>query len=152
MKELIEYIKYSGPATFTILVGLVWGKHLIKYFFDESIEIKKKELNFELEKHKADIEQQNKNLQHTLDTKLNEFNVRFSELHQERAKVIKELYHKLIELHSAMYDFTRRAHIIYENAEKEAEARVNRFNKAWHDFNNYFLPNRIYLVILYLKN
>lgn len=144
MTELLEYLKYSGPSTILVLVGLVWGKNLIKYFFDETIEIKKVELNHELEKYKAEIEQESKNFQHVLDTKLNEFNIRFSELHQERARIIKELYYKLIELHSAMYDFTRRAHIVYEDAEKEAEARITRLNKAWHDFNNHFLPNRIY--------
>lgn len=144
MNELLEYIKYSGPSTLLLLVGLVWGKSLIKYFFDETIELKKNELNLDFEKYKSEIEQQNKNFQHSLDTRLNEFNIRFSELHQERAKIIKELYYKLIELHSAMYDFTRRAHLIYEDAEKESKQRIDRFNKAWHDFNGFFLPNKIF--------
>lgn len=144
MVELIEYIKHSGPSAILIIVGLVWGKSIIKYFFDETIELKKFELNQDFEKYKSSIEQQNKNFQHTLDTKLNEFNIRFSELHQERAKVIKKLYLKLVELHSAMYSYTRKGHIIHADAKKEEQERIERVNKALIDYNNYYIPNRIF--------
>jgi anion-transporting ArsA/GET3 family ATPase len=144
MVEFIEYLKHSGPAALMILAGLVWGKSLIKYFFDESIELKKNELKEEFAKYMVSIEQENKKFQHLLDAKLSEFNVRFSELHQERAKVIKELYHKLIELHSAMYAYTRRAHIVINDAEKEEEERTQRLNIAIREFNNYYMPNKIY--------
>ncbi|MBQ0907931.1 hypothetical protein KBJ98_04360 [Flavobacterium sp. F-328] len=144
MKELLEYLKYSGPSTLIILTGLVFGKSLIKYFFEETIELKKDDLKQHLEKYKSSIEQNNKDFQHLLDIKLNTFNIRFSELHQERAKVIKELYFKLLELQSSMYDFTRRAHVVIEDAEKEEQERADRVNKAIKEFNNYYLPNKIF--------
>lgn len=133
MDKIIEMIFTSGPAVLFILAGLVWGKNLIEYFFSESIEIKKEELK-----------QENKNFQHQLDTKLQEFNIQFSLLHQERGEVIKNLYTKIIELQSAMFDFTRTLQIIIEDAEIEERQRVERVNKALKDFANYYMPNKIF--------
>lgn len=144
MVDLIEYLKYSGPSTILLFVGLIWGKGFIKYFFDETIELKKLELNHELEIYRSQLEQQNKSFQHSLDTKLNEFNIRFSSLHQERAEVIRQLYYKLVELQSSMFNLTRRAHLVINNAHKEEDERLERMNKALQDFNNYYLPNKIY--------
>ncbi len=113
-------------------------------FFDETIEIKKDELKQNLENHKKNIEQENRNFQHTLDTKLNEFNIQFSKLHVDRAEVVKNIYAKLVELQSAMYVFTRRIHGVIKDSEKESKERVERLNKALFDFINYYAPNRLY--------
>ena len=42
MDKLINILLSSGPPALLVLVGLVWGKNLIEYFFKETIEIKKK--------------------------------------------------------------------------------------------------------------
>jgi hypothetical protein len=144
MADLIKLIQYSGPSVLLILAGLIWGKKLIEYFFDETIEIRKQELNQDLENYKGQIERESKDFQHQLDTRLNEFNIRFSTLHQERADVIKELYNRIVELQSAMLDFTRRGHIIIADAKKEEEGRLLRVNKALEEFNNYFLTRKIF--------
>ncbi|MDO6473095.1 hypothetical protein [Maribacter sp. 1_MG-2023] len=144
MTELYNLIQTNGPGVLIILAVLFFGKQLIEYFFSETIELKKTELNQELENHKMKLEQQNQDFQHNLDLKLNEFNIQFSKLHQDRAEVVKELYHKLIELQAAMTDFTRRMHAVIEDAEKEKEERITRVNKGLIDFVNYYLPNRIY--------
>ena len=87
---------------------------------------------------------ENKNFQHSLDLRLNDFNIRFSKLHQDRAVVIKELYYKVVELQSAMIVFTSRIHPIIEDADRENEERIERVNKGFNDFVNFYLPNKIY--------
>ena len=144
MIDLYNLIQTNGPNAFFLLAVLVFGKKIIIYFFDETIELKKAELNQDLENHKKVLEQQNKDFQHSLDLKLNDFNIRFSKLHQDRADVIKELYHKVIELQSAMTVFTRRIHPIIEDADKENEERIERVNKGFNDFVNFYFPNKIY--------
>ena len=144
MVDIYSLIQTNGPNAFFLLAVLVFSKKLIVYFFDETIELKKAELNQDLENHKKELEQQNKDFQHSLDLKLNEFNIRFSKLHQDRAEVIKELYHKVIDLQSGMTVFTRRIHPIIEDADKENEERIERVNKGFDEFINFYLPNKIY--------
>jgi len=144
MTDLLKLILYSGPSVLLILAAIFWGKKIIEYFFDETIEIKKIELNQQLEMHKNSLEQQSISFQHHLDTKLNEFNIRFSKLHQDRAEVIKQLYAKLVELHHSMLAFTSQVQLIIKDANKEEEERIQRVNNALNSFNTYFLPNRIF--------
>ena len=144
MDKLIELLLSSGPPAMFVLILLFFGKNLIEYFFRETVEIKKLELNQNLENHKKNIEQENKNFQHLLDTKLQEFNIKFSNLHIERAGIIKNLYYKLIELQSSMYNYTREIHINVSNHEEEEKERIDRVNNALSDFSNYYFPNKIY--------
>jgi len=144
MAELYNLIETNGPGVLIILAVLLFGKKLIEYMFSETIELKKLELNQDLELHKNKLNQESKNFQNLLDIKLNQFNIQFSKLHQDRAEVIKGLYHRLIELQSAMVDFTARGHIVVQNAQKEKSERTERVNKAFKDFINFYLPNKIY--------
>jgi len=70
--------------------------------------------------------------------------IQFGFLHQERAKVILELYKKLIELHSAMVDWTNFMHPIIVDAEKEGQERTKRANTATHEFKNFYLSNKLF--------
>lgn len=133
MDKLIESLISSGIPAIVIIVGLYFGKNLIEHFFNETIELKKKEL-----------EQENKNFQYQLDAKLQEFNIKFSSLHSERADVIKNLYFKLIDLQSAMFNYTRRHHVVYENSDLEEKERMERLNKTLKEFIDYYLPNKIF--------
>lgn len=144
MTELYDLLLTNGPGVIIILAILLFGKKLIEYFFSETIELKKAELNQDLQNHKKLLEQENKNFQHSLDLRLNEFNIQFSKLHQDRAEVVKKLYHKIIELQSAMQVFTRRMHFVEEDAEKEKQVRIDRVNKALPDFIDFYMPNKIY--------
>ncbi|SDG82248.1 hypothetical protein [Psychroflexus sediminis] len=144
MYELYRIIEINGPGVLIILAILLFGKKMIEYFFSKTIELKKTELNQKLENYKTKLEQQNRDFQHDLDLKLNEFNIQFSKLHQDRAEVIRQLYHKIIELQSAMTVFTRKVHPIIKSAEKEKKERLDRVNKAIHNFVNYYMPNKIY--------
>lgn len=70
--------------------------------------------------------------------------IQFGFLHQERAKVIIELYKKLVELHSAMVNWTNFMHPIIEDAEKESQERTKRANLALHEFRNFYLLNKLF--------
>lgn len=144
MAELLKILMYSGPSVLILLILIFFGKNTIEYFFSETIEIKKKELNQNLEKHKMLLDQQNRSFQHSLDTKLNEFNVRFSKLHEERAVVIKKLYELLIKLHSATVALTREIQPIFENADEEEKQRLLAVNTALNEFQKFYLVNKIY--------
>jgi len=148
MTESSDIIKLlltsSGPAVLLVLAGLFWGKAFIKYFFDKTIELKKTELNQNLESYKSQIDLKSKDFQNQLDKKLNDFNIRFSKLHNHRAEVIKELYLKLVELHASLFFFSRTIHPIIHDARSEEAARLERLNKAIFDFNDYMVPNKIY--------
>ncbi|HGE5773650.1 TPA: hypothetical protein ACGGHC_000444 [Flavobacterium psychrophilum] len=128
MDKLIESLITSGVPAVVILFGLYLGKNLMEHFFNETIEIKKKEL-----------EQESKNFQHQLDSKLQEFNIKFSNLHTERANVIKELYEKLINLDKSIKQFID----ISQDIDKSNPKRL-RVNKSLVDFANYYYPNKIY--------
>ena len=144
MADLLQLIITTGPSTLLIIVGLVWGKKIIDYYYASTIELRKTKLNQDFESFKKELEIENKKLQNQLDTKLSDFNIRFSKLHQERAEVIKTVYLKLIELQSAMFSFTRTIQPIIEDAETEREQRLERINRALQDFINYYFPNRLF--------
>jgi hypothetical protein len=109
----------------------------VKKDFNEKIEIYKSKLSEELalkiEPLKSELAKNNITHQ-----------IQFSFLHQERGKVILELYKKLIELHSAMSQWTNVAQVIYNDAEREEEERALRANTAIHDFKNFYLLNKIF--------
>ncbi len=137
--KLIESLISSGVPAIVIIAGLYFGKNLIEHFFNETIELKKKEL-----------EQENKNFQHQLDTKLQEINIQFSSLHSERAEVIKNLYQKLINLQIAMNEYTH----IAQNIDNDEERMENTSN-ALIAFSENYLPNKIYFsksIVLKIDN
>lgn len=155
MDKIIELALTSGPAVLLVAAGLVWGKNIIEYFFSEMVAIRKLELDQDLEIHKNELAKEkasfdgelNKALElhkNELEIVKQEYQVQFSHLHQERASVIKQLYAKLLELHSAMVFFTRTMHAVINDAEQEEKERIDRLNTAYADFKNYYLPNKIF--------
>lgn len=144
MAELLKLLLYSGPSVLILLILIFFGKNAIEYFFAKTVEIKKEELAQNLEIHKSLLEKENKDFQHSLDTKLNEFNVRFSKLHEERATVIKKLYELLVKLHSATVALTRQIHPIIEDADKEEKQRLLTVNSTLNEFQKFYLVNKIY--------
>ena len=108
----------------------------------------KSELNIKLEEHKIKL---NENLALKIEPIKSELSknnithqIQFSYLHQERSKVIVDLYKKLVELQSAMIDWTSFLHLIQEDAEKEAKERTDRANEAFTEFRNFYIPNKLF--------
>lgn len=109
----------------------------VKKDFNEKIETYKsklsEELTLKIEPLKSELAKNNITHQ-----------IQFGFLHQERAKVILELYKRLIELHSAMVDWTAFLHPVIEDGEKENQERTIRANTALNDFRNFYISNKIF--------
>lgn len=115
----------------------------------------KKDFNQQIEAYKSKLNEELTLKIEPLKTELAKGNIthqiRFGFLHQERAKVILELYKKLIELHSAMVDWTNFMHPIIEDGEKESQERTKRANVALHDFKNFYLMNKLFFSKTFCK-
>lgn len=103
-----------------------------------------------LEKYKQELDFTIRGYQLTLDTDLerykSELNLHLTwqtTLYDKRLTIIDEMYKKLVTLDSAMRAMTG-MHLVYEDAEKENQERVDAAQKAFADYNNYFLYNKLY--------
>ena len=112
----------------------------IKNSGDRNLERLKSDLQIELKKY----ESQNNRILEEFKSKLNELNIKFSALHTERLKIVKELYGKLVSLNSALYILTMPIKPIMENFDEEENARMREADKSFKDFANYFAFNKIY--------
>lgn len=153
--KLIELAIANGAFVLIVGIALFLFKSLVKYYVGLDTERYKAELNGELEEAKTKLAQQNLSFSHKLNQEMEEHKhqfelikqksqTEFSHLHVERAGVIKDLYLKLIELHAATHIFTRTIHGVIEDAEKEEKERIERVTTAFHDFKNFYLPNKLY--------
>lgn len=134
-----SWLKSLGKeiAKLSTIKDLTTIKESVKKDFNKSIETYKSKLNEELsikiEPLRAELNKQNISHQ-----------IQFTFLHQERGKVLVELYQKMQELYSAMSDWTATIQLVIEDADKEREARAIRANKALYEFRNYFYLNKIF--------
>jgi hypothetical protein len=71
MDKLIELFMASGPSVLLLAACIFWGKNLIEYFFKETVELKKQELNQEFEKFKLTIKNQEDDYRHRLEMEKN---------------------------------------------------------------------------------
>jgi hypothetical protein len=134
-----SWLKELGKevAKLSTVEQLTQLKEAVKKDFNEKIETYKTQLSEELalkiEPLKSELSKNNITHQ-----------IQFGYLHQERSKVVLELYKKLQELHSAMVNWTAFMQPIIENAEKESQDRTNRVNLAISDFKNYYVINKLF--------
>ncbi len=103
-----------------------------------------------LEKYKQELDFTIRSYQLTLDTDLERYKselnlhlTRQTTLHDKRLTIIDEMYKKLVTLDSGMRAMTG-MHLVYEDAEKENQERVDTAQKAFAEYNNYFLYNKLY--------
>ncbi|MBK0384563.1 hypothetical protein I5M32_16505 [Pedobacter sp. SD-b] len=134
-----EVAKLSTIEEFTKLTENV------KKDFNEKIESYKsklsEELTLKIEPLKSELAKNNITHQ-----------IKFGFLHQERSKVILELYKKLIELHSAMVNWTNFMHPIIEDGDKESQERAARANDAINDFRDFYLVNKLFFAKSFCKS
>jgi hypothetical protein len=132
-----------------VIIGVTVYMAFIKSYFKEKgknlatiedigeitkiVENVKIHFNIEIEGLKSTLQKQNISYQ-----------IQYSFLHQERGKVLVDLYKKLLELHSAMLEWTAELHPIYKDADKEMEERLQRANVTLYDLKNYFEINKIF--------
>lgn len=156
MDKIISLLDKFGPSVLFLVAAIFVAQKLIEHFFKTTLEYKKHELTQEIDIYKANLKYEEESFKHKLNENLEEhkhkleiikqeFLIQFSTLHQERNKVIKELYSNLVELHSALLIFTRRIQPIYNDKEKEEQERVDRVAKALNIFIDHYLVNRIFI-------
>lgn len=153
--KLIELAISNGAVVIISGIALFLIKSIITHYLALDSESYKSKLNNEVEEAKTKLAQENLTFSHKLNQDMEAYKhqfellkqknqTEFTHLHAERAKVIKELYLKLIELHAATHIFTRTIHGVIEDAEKEAQERLDRVSTAFHEFKNFYLPNKLY--------
>lgn len=130
--EVCRDIGVFGLAAFII-------QHIIEHSSTKNLEKYKQELDFTIRSYQL-----------TLDTDLERYKshlnlhlTRQTTLHDKRLTIIDEMYKKLVTLDSGMRAMTG-MHLVYENAEKENQERIDAAQKAFADYNNYFLYNKLY--------
>ncbi|MNT63038.1 hypothetical protein D3C72_2008130 [compost metagenome] len=65
-------------------------------------------------------------------------------MHEKHVGIIDQMYKHLVELDSAMREMTAPIKTVRADAEKEDQERIARSQKAFNEFNNYFLFNKLY--------
>lgn len=155
--EILNALGFTiGQILLLIVIGF-FGKKLFEYFFSESIEIKKAELNIELEKHKSILKLESEKFKLIHDKEIESYksnlhliNSRQNLLHSNRSQVILELYQKLVVLHNSMLDMTARMRNVTgkdeETIDKEELERISKTASLGEDFFNFYQIHKIYFV------
>ncbi len=144
------------PWQVLIFIGIIFLLgYAVKHFFNTEVEITKKKLSDEVEITKSKLSQEELRLSKDLDKQLESYKnqlevlrlqnqIQFSKLHEKRFAVIEKLYEKLVLMNSAMMIMTAPMHRIISDQKAEQEERINNAEKAFYEFNNFYLINKIY--------
>jgi len=158
MEFIEELNKYFYPwAAFVIIIFGFFIKSFIEFLINKKIEIKKAELNQDIENFKQQLQHGSDIHKLEIDKNLEEYRsqleiirlknqVIFSQLHEKRGIVLESLYKKLIRFDSLLYTLT--IPIKYgsslEDVEMERKINTAHTSGAFDDFNKYYNENRIY--------
>lgn len=153
--EWIEILKALGFTTAAqILVLIVIGffsKKLFEFFFSETLEIRKSELNQGLENHKQKLKDESDKYKLTLDKEMEVFRgglskisfehqTRYQQLHTDRAETIKKLFGLLYDLEAKMESLMRP---FQAAGEKPLEDKFKEAGDAANDFVKFYKSNEI---------
>jgi hypothetical protein len=155
--KMIDLLKQIGIISASQILLLIvigfFGKKMIEFFFSETIELKKAELNQSLEAFKQTLATQTHAQKLELDKTLESYKntllqishenqIKFSKLHQERAEVIKQLYSKLVRMEKSMTSFMNPFQWTGEPPEEEKRKIASTDAQ---DFMNFFEENEVLL-------
>ncbi len=155
MEVYKELIKYFIPSVALVIVAFGFiAKRFFEFLISKRIEVKKSELEQEVESFKQQLQQENDKHKLELDKNLEEYRshleilrlqnqIMFSQLHEKRGEVLESLYKKLITFDSLLYQLTIPLKV-GKDYEKEQEERRISTSEAFDDFNKYYNENRIY--------
>lgn len=130
--EVLRDIGVFGIAAFII-------QRIIEHSSTKNIEKYKQELDFTIRSYQLTLDTDMERYKSELNLHL----TRQTTLHDKRLTIIDEMYKKLVALDSGMRAMTG-MHLVYDDAEKENKERVDAAQKAFADYNNYFLYNKLY--------
>lgn len=153
--EWIEILKALGFSTagqilLLIVIGF-FGKKLFEYFFSEFLELKKTELNQELENHKQKLDSETNIHKLALEKDLEKFKgelhklsfehqTKYLQLHTDRAETIKKLFGLLYDLESKMESLMRP---FQAAGEKPINAKFQEAADAANEFVRFYKSNEI---------
>ena len=153
--EWIEILKALGFTTagqilFLIVIGF-FGKKLFEYFFSETIELKKAELNQDLENHKQKLESETAIHTLSLDKDLEifkgnlnklsfEHQTKYQQLHTDRAETIKKLFGLLYDLETKMESLMRPFQAV---GEKPIDEKFKESADSANEFVKFYKSNEI---------
>lgn len=153
--EWIEILKALGFTTLGQILLLIvigfFGKKLFEFFFSESIELKKAELNQELETHKQNLKSESDKHKLALDKEMEVFKgslskqsfehqTRYQQLHTDRAETIKKLFGLLYELETKMESLMRP---FQAAGEKPVDEKFQEAADAANEFVKFYKSNEI---------
>lgn len=129
------------------VVGWV-ARGTISNYFDKELSEYQAEINKELTEYQSEMdkemEQYRAELEKELDnyrTELEKEKLRFSELHNERAKVTAELYERFVEFEEDMRTLTD---LMERPGDPPMDEQMENAAKSGNQFVNYYMKNKIY--------
>ena len=139
-QSIIKEIGFVG-----ILSGFVtWlMKELGKFYIDRKI----KSYEYELAEKSKDIDRQLNFSIENYKKSLELIYFKASKLHDERLKIISDLYEKIVTLDSAMHNMTQLWKLGSADAEldkKNENARIELASKSYIDFQEFYLKRKIF--------
>jgi len=137
---MIELLQNLGIFSVTIGVLAALIRSLGLHYLDKKIEL-----------HKANLDKNAREFQHSLDSDLENFRnqlkfefVKYARIHEERLKIVRELYQLLIDLHREMKELTL---FLWPKTEEKIEDRrirvIDQAVEALNNFKRYYLYEKI---------
>ncbi|HMM10741.1 MAG TPA: hypothetical protein PKE03_01415 [Bacteroidales bacterium] len=150
--EILQALGFSAAGQILLLIVIgFFGKKLFEYFFSESLELKKTELNQELENYKQKLDSITNIHKLTLEKDLEKFKgelnklafehqTKYLQLHTNRAESIKKLFGLLYELESKMQSLMKP----YQGAgEKPISEKFQEALDAAEEFVRFYKSNEV---------
>jgi len=150
--EILQGLGFTAgiQILFLIVIGF-FGKKLFEYFFSKTIELKKTELNQELENHKQKLQSETNSHKLILDKDLEKFKgelsilsfehqTKYLQLHTDRAETIKKLFGLLYDLEVNMESLMRPFQAV---GEKPIDEKFQEAADAANNFVKFYKSNEI---------
>lgn len=141
----VELFKFVGGGTALLTVAAWFIRSIILQLLSKDIEKYKlnlkRESDKELEILKSSLVKEVETLKSSLSIEALTYQIRFSKLHERRAKSIEELYHKLIQLETLAYRLTLD---MDEDDHEELKTRADEFIDKFLETHSFLEENAIY--------
>jgi hypothetical protein len=141
----VELFKFVGGGTALLAISAWFIRSIILQLLSKDIEKfkfnLKRESDKELEILKSSLVKEIETLKSTLGIEALTYQIRFSKLHERRAKSIEELYHKLIQLDTLAYRLTLD---MDDDDHEELKVRADEFIDKFLETHSFLEENAIY--------
>jgi hypothetical protein len=154
---------WSDLSAFVLGGGV--AAYFVKYIFDRYLAIEmerhKNSLSLQFERFRHDFTLEVEKFKEKLNEAALEHKIKFAQLHEERAGIIKELYHRILSLSDDLRDQTialnRNGVGNGNNGESRSDSNGNGVlmidivTNELVDFYNYFLQKKIFFITIFFR-